>query len=93
MWDDQVVRRAYNLNYEFGWVLDLIRPNFLTSQTKYSKYGVGLDLYESPNLKIKFDYSRSFNIGKNLNKEFYKGFLHSKNHEVMLTVQGRFDYF
>ena len=88
LWDDLVVRNAYNLNYELGWALDKIRPTFLNSKNKYSQYGLGLDLYESPNLKIKMDYTRSFNIGKNLNREFYKGVLNTKEQRLMLTVGG-----
>jgi hypothetical protein len=91
-WDDKLVRPAYNLNYSLGRTLDMIRPTFLNSQNKYSKYGVGVDFYESPNLKIQMDYTRNFDIGKNLNWKFYKGFHHSKESRIMFTAKGSFDF-
>jgi len=93
LWDDLIVKWVYGKSYATGFILDYIRPNFLTSKTGYSKYGLGIDIYDKPNLKIKFDYSRSFSIGKNLNKEFYKGFLNTKEHELMLTLEKRFSWF
>ncbi len=90
IWDDWVVKWMYGKSYPLGFMLDYIRPNFLTSKSKFSQYGVGIDIYERPNLKIKFDYTRSYSIGKNLNQEFYKGFLHTKEHKFMLTITGRF---
>lgn len=91
-WDDKVVRPGYNKNYYLGKALDLIRPTFLNSTNKYSKYGVGLDFIDRPNLKVQFDYTRSFNLKKNLNNNFYKGFSNPKEQRFMLNAEGTHDW-
>ena len=91
-WDDKIVRPAYNKNYYLGKALDLVRPTFLNSTNKFSKYGVGLDFYDSPDLKVQFDYTRSFNLKKNLNSKFYKGILNSKEQRFMFNVEGTHDW-
>jgi hypothetical protein len=93
-WDDVLVKNAYNFNYEFGWLLDRVHPIFLNSKNKYSKYGAGLDLYESPNLNIKVDYTRSFDIAKGLERGrgFIKEFSRVKEHAVMFTAVKRFNF-
>lgn len=89
LWDDKVVRPAYNWWFGAGWTLDKVRPVFLNSKNKFSRYGVGVDFYESPNLKISADYTRHFDIGKNLNRNFYKGITKTKEQRFMINITGR----
>ena len=91
-WDDKVVRPGYNKNYYLGRALDLFRPTFLNSTNKFAKYGFSLDFVDDPNLKVKFDYTRSYNLKKNLNSKFYKGFSKPKEQRFMLNAEGTHDW-
>ena len=94
LWDDIVVRNAYNLSYELGQSLDRFRPTFLTSKNGFSQYGFGIDIYDTPNLKIKFDYTRSFDIGKSIGRgaKFYQEISRPKEQMGMLTLEARHNW-
>ena len=85
-WDDKLVRPLYEWKPGVGRFFDRFTPNFLHSNTRYSKYGVSFDFHKSQDLTIQLDYARSFNMNKFLSKP--KGFYNTDEQTIMFTIVG-----
>jgi hypothetical protein len=87
IWDDQIVRRLYGVWKPFGWTFDRVRPNFFNSKTRYSSWGAGIDIFDSENLSVSFDYERHIKVNDMFND---LDVIKKTDERLMLNFGGRF---